>query len=164
MYVVCVCLLLWILICFLFLLQTTRDPLVLSSSFYGFFYPIIPFSLSLSLSLLFFFSSPLLILEIDSDAIYIISHFLSLIEAKGKTNIQSPLTIYDPFFHFFSPQLACAVDPYFRKKLTHFVPVDSLPSCTLTHATTLHKIPCNNIYSFRFKIKTNVLFQKKTLY
>lgn len=53
----------------------------------------------------FFFSSPLLILEIDSDAIYIISHFLSLIEAKGKTNIQSPLTIYDPFFSFFFPSI-----------------------------------------------------------
>ena len=96
---------------------------------------------------------------------YTLSLTFSLSSRQRARQISNPHSQFMTlFFHFFSPQLACAVDPYFRKKLTHFVPVDSLPSCTLTHATTLHKIPCNNIYSFRFKIKTNVLFQKKTLY
>ena len=87
----------WILIFFLFLLQKTRDLLVLSSTVSSTLSPpILSFYLTPFIFLLF-----LLCRSIVTPYTYSLSLSLSLIEAKGNTKHQSPFTIYDPLFFNF---------------------------------------------------------------
>ena len=82
----------------------------------GFFYPITPYSLFLSLTP-FIFLLFLLCRSIVTPYTYSLSLSLSLIEAKGNTKHQSPFTIYDPLF--FNFHLICPLCVYIGHTTIH---------------------------------------------